>query len=98
MVWPTLPCSQAMHSVRWAGEHCRRGKAETLVCAEYEMTHIVHLQPYEEIHLHSRWCRVVVRSLRTKDRDSESAGWGKERNEHHDRESFAGHDGDEHDN
>jgi len=29
-----------MHSVRWAGEHCRRGKAETLVCAEYEMTHI----------------------------------------------------------
>ncbi len=71
-----------MHSVRWAGDHCRRSKAE-------------------EIHLHSRWGRVVVRSLRTKDRDSESAGWGKERNEHHDRESFAGHDnhdGDEHDN
>src|SRR6184192_4006533 len=40
MVWPTLPCSQAMHSVRWAGDHCRRSKAETLVCAEYEMTHI----------------------------------------------------------
>jgi hypothetical protein len=51
--------------------------------------------------LHSRWGRVVVRGLRTKDRDSESAGWGKERNEHHNRESFAGHDthdGDEHDN
>jgi hypothetical protein len=29
-----------MHSVRSAAEHCRRGKAETLVCAEYEMTHI----------------------------------------------------------
>src|SRR5438094_10276219 len=40
MVWPTLPCSQAMHSVRWAGDHCRRSKAETLVCAEYEMAHI----------------------------------------------------------
>src|SRR6266566_9859066 len=39
MVWPTLPCFQATHSVRSAGEHCR-GKAETLVCAEYEMTHI----------------------------------------------------------
>src|SRR5436189_6163519 len=37
---PTPPCSQARRSVRWVGEHCRRGKAERRVCAEYEMTHI----------------------------------------------------------
>ncbi len=29
-----------MHSVRSVGKHCRRGKAETAVCAEYGMTHI----------------------------------------------------------
>jgi hypothetical protein len=66
------------------------------------MTHIGSsiYKPYEEIHLHSGWGRVVARGLRTKNRDSESAGWGKEGNEHHDRESFAGHnkqDGDKYD-
>jgi hypothetical protein len=55
---------------------------------------------YEEIHLHSGWDRVVARGLRTKNRDSKSAGWGKERIQHDNRESFAGHDkqdGDKHD-
>jgi hypothetical protein len=65
------------------------------------VTHIGSLSTtYEEIHLHSGWGRVVARGLRTKNRDSESAGWGKEGNEHHDSESFAGHnkqDGDKHD-
>ena len=40
MIWPTLPRSRAMHSVRSAGEHCIGGKSETPVCAEYELTHI----------------------------------------------------------
>jgi hypothetical protein len=60
-----------------------------------------HPQPYEEIHLHARWCRVLARGLWTKIRDSKSAGWGKKRNQYDGSESFARYDqqdGDEHDN
>ena len=62
-----------------------------------------HLQPYEEIHLHSGWCRGARRGLRTKNRNGKSAVAGKEGDQHHGGKSIADcdeqdGDGDQHDN